>query len=310
MAKSRFTIGCDPEFFLKERASGKLISAIPFVKGTKEQPMPLPAGGNIQRDNVAVEFATDPADSGESFVNNIRNTLTEVVKVLPGDAELAAIPSACFDADQLDHPEALRFGCDPDYDAWNLMENDPPCALDNTFRSCGAHIHVGTDGKDENTFLLDMQGKIDMVRAMDCIHGVISTVLDSNEAAIARRQLYGKPGAHRPKMDYGVEYRVLSNYWLKSPVTVMMMYSLTSDALDIVREGRLAALVDAMGENEVQRVIREGDAEAATKMIENHLLPILSEDSVFYFNEALAKVRADDMDFHAEWGLYGKEKAA
>jgi hypothetical protein len=306
---SNFTIGCDPEFFLKERESGKLISAIPFVKGTKEHPMPLPKGGNIQRDNVAVEIATDPASSLDQFVANIRNTLSEAVKTLPANTEIVALPSACFDEEQLSDPEAQRFGCDPDYNAWTMYENEKPCAADATFRSCGAHIHVGTTGKDENKFLLDIEGKIAMVKVMDCLHGIISTVLDSSEEAVARRQLYGKPGAHRAKWDYGVEYRVLSNYWLKSPVTVMLMYSLTQDALDIVREGKADALIGVMGENEVQNTIMSGNTESALKMIENHLLPILSEESKFYFNEALAKVKANDMDFHKEWELY-KEAAA
>jgi hypothetical protein len=138
---------------------------------------------------------------------------------------------------------------------------------------------------------------------------VISTILDSSQEAIARRQLYGKPGSHRPK-DYGVEYRALSNYWLKSPVTVMLMYELTQDALSIVRDGMLDGLIDTLGENEIRRVIMQGDVDAASKMVQDHLLPILSEDSVHYLNEAIAKVKADDMDFHLEWGLYGKEKAA
>jgi hypothetical protein len=309
MPKSLFTIGTDPEFFLKERDTGKLISAIPFVAGTKEAPMSLPKGGNVQHDNVAVEFATDPAATREGFVANIKATMEEVVKVLPAHVEMVAVPSATFDSAELEDPEAQKFGCDPDYDAWELRVNDPPCAEDNTFRSCGGHIHVGTTGEDENAFLLNPYGKIDMVKAMDCIHGVISTVLDASDEAIARRSLYGKPGAHRPKEAYGVEYRALSNYWLKSPITVSLMYELTNDALDVVRDGKLPELLDAMGENEVKRVIDQGDSEAAMKMIETHLLPILSEDSRFYFNEALAKATANDMDFHREWGLYGKESA-
>lgn len=301
---SNFTIGCDPEFFLKERKSGKLISAIPFVTGTKECPMPLPKGGNIQRDNVAVEIATDPASSIDQFVANIKNTLSEAVKTLPKDTEIVALPSACFDKEQLVDPEAQRFGCDPDYNAWTMYENEKPCAADETFRSCGAHIHVGTTGNDENKFLLDIEGKIATVKIMDCIHGIISTVLDSGKEAVDRRQLYGKPGAHRVKWEYGVEYRVLSNYWLKSPVTVMLMYSLTKDVLDIVREGKADALIEAMGEHEVQNTIMSGDSQAAMKMIENYVLPILSEESKFYFNEALAKIKANDMDFHKEWELY------
>jgi hypothetical protein len=303
------TIGCDPEFFLKDRRSGKLISAIPFITGTKDSPFKLPLGGNIQRDNVAMEIATDPADSIETFIENIQNTLTEAIKTLPKDTEIIAAPSANFDPDQLTHPDAMAFGCDPDFDAWEMKQNDPPCAVDNTFRSCGAHIHVGTDGKDENVFLLDFEGKIQVIKVMDCLHGVISSVLDSNKEAIDRRKLYGNPGAHRPK-DYGVEYRVLSNYWLKSPITVMMMYSLTQDALALVRSGKADELIEEMGENQVRNTISTGDSIAAMKMIEKSLIPRLSADSIFYFNEALAKIKANDMNFHAEWKLYGKEKVA
>ena len=310
MAKRSFTIGCDPEFFLKERESGKLISAIPFVEGTKHEPQGLPKGGNIQRDNVAVEVATDPASSVDMFVQNIRNVLEEAVNVLPEGTEMVAIPSAVFDKDQLEHEEAQRFGCDPDFDAWAVAMNESPCATDASFRSCGAHIHVGTTGDDENVFLLDFEGKLNMVKVMDCMHGLISTILDSSQEAIDRRQLYGKPGAHRPKEEYGVEYRVLSNYWLKSPVTVMMMYHLTQDALDIVRAGNTDELVEEIGADRVQEVISSGNAEEAMKILEVSLLDRMSEDSTHYFNEALAKIKANDMDFHGEWGLYGKEASA
>lgn len=304
MKKDLFTIGCDPEFFLRERKSGKLISAIPFVRGTKEAPMPLPRGGNIQRDNVAVEVATDPADSAESFVANIGATLSEAVNTLPEDTEIVAVPSAKFDPDQLTHEEALRFGCDPDYDAWEVSQNEPPCAEDASFRSCGAHIHVGTTGKDDNAFLLDFEGKLTMVKVMDCVHGVISTILDNSGEALDRRKLYGKPGAHRPK-DYGVEYRVLSNYWLKSPITVMMMYHLTQDALKICRENGAEVLIDEIGADRVKKVIMTGDEKEAMSIFERSLLSRLSQDSVFYFNEALAKFRGG-VDFHKEWKLYEK----
>lgn len=300
---SKFTIGCDPEFFLRVRKSGKLISAIPHVTGTKHDPMTLPKGGNIQRDNVAVEVATDPANSMQAFVDNIMSTLSEAVKTLPQDTEIVAVASAKFDEKELEHPDAKVFGCDPDYCAYELIQNEAPYVDDVTFRSCGAHIHVGTTGEDENAFLLEFEGKINVIKVMDCLHGVISAVLDATPESIDRRKLYGKPGSHRPK-DYGVEYRVLSNYWLKSPVTVMLMYHLTKDALDIVRNNKADDLYDTLGLAEVRRVIMEGDSIKAMEMIENTILGLISQDSGHYFNEALAKVRANDMDFHNEWKLY------
>ena len=215
---------------------------------------------------------------------------------------MVAIPSAHFDKDQLEHPDACVFGCDPDYNAWSMDENNTPYTEDQTFRSCGAHIHVGTTGEDANAFLLNFNGKMEMIRTMDCLHGVLSTILDSSKEATDRRRLYGKAGAHRCK-EYGVEYRVLSNYWLQSPVTVMLMYHLTQDALHICREALANNLIEAMGGDEVQSVINEGNREAALKMFENHLIPVLSQSSTHYFNEALAKISADDMNFNEEWGL-------
>lgn len=298
----QFTIGCDPEFFMRERATGKLISAIPFIKGTKYEPESLPQGGNLQRDNVAVEIATDPAETASKFVNNISCTLKEAIKKLPSGHEIVAIPSACFDQDQLEDPEANVFGCDPDYNVWKMAVNDKPYAADPTFRSCGAHIHVGTDGKDTNSFLLKIDRKMEFVKTMDCLHGIISTILDSSKEAIDRRQLYGKAGAHRNK-DYGVEYRVLSNYWLRSPITVMMMYHLTQDALLICRERAAKNLITALGEDEIQTVINEGQRDVAFKMLEDHILPVLSQESIHYFNEALAKINNNDMNFNKEWNL-------
>lgn len=306
MTESNFTIGCDPEFFLKDKTSGKLISAIPHIVGTKYEPLNLPKGGNIQRDNVAVEIATDPATGSTDFVNRIRDTLSEAIKVLPKDTEIVPLPSAHFDKDQLEHPEAQIFGCDPDYDAWEVTVNDAPCAIDNTFRSCGAHIHVGTDGKDNNAFLLDPMEKIKTVRVMDCMHGIISTVLDYSKEAIDRRKLYGKPGAHRYK-DYGIEYRVLSNYWLKSPTTVMLMYHLTEDALSVVRDGKADSLISDMGEQEIKNTINTGDYKTAMKMIELHVLQVMSEDSIHYFYEAAAKLKSEDLDFYSEWNLNSQE---
>ena len=301
-----FTIGCDPEFFLRDKNSGNLVSAIPFIKGTKYAPELLKFGGNIQRDNVAVEVATDPAASLNEFIKNVGCTLKEAVKLLPDGHEIVALPSARFDKSQLKHPDALVFGCDPDCDAWSVCENSPPCASDPLLRSCGAHIHVGTTGADENAFLLEFEGKLSMVKIMDCLHGIISTALDSSEEAVERRKLYGKAGAHRPK-EYGVEYRVLSNYWLKSPITVMMIYHLTQDALAICREKRDVALINEMGEDRIKSVINDGLCKDAMMMIEKHLLPILSTDSIFYFNETLAKIRANDMDLNNEWELNREE---
>jgi hypothetical protein len=299
MPEKRNTIGTDPEFFLVDKKTGKLVSAIPHIEGTKYNPEPLPSGGSIQRDNVALEFATPPAESGEDLVAKVRNAFMDVFKKVGDAYDIAAIPSADFDPDQLDHEEAKAFGCEPDYDAWEFKINEPPpLAETSTFRSCGAHIHVGHVKGDGNDFLLEIEGKILTVKMMDLVHGIISTVLDNSEAAIKRRKLYGKAGCHRPT-SYGVEYRVLSNFWMKSPQLVMLMDSLTQDVLRFIRDKQAEGMIEEIGEKTIKNTINKGSVSKARKIVDNYLRPKLSKDSIHYLDECLKFIELYDLK--KEW---------
>jgi len=308
MSQKRFSIGTDPEFFLRDKDSGKMVSAIPYVEGTKHEPVELPSGGTVQRDNVALEFATPPAKDGEDFVNKVRNAFMDIMKNLPDNLSLETIPSADFDEDQLDHPEARLFGCSPDYDAWELQINPPPEAR-SSFRSCGAHIHVGHVEGDGNEFLLNPVGKVFTVRMMDLFHGVISTILDNSKEAIERRKLYGKAGAHRPT-DYGVEYRTLSNYWMKSPQLVMLMDCLVQDILAVMRKSDPELLTDldagpeilkVVGAEVIQSTINNGDVNKAKEILSEVLMPVLSDDTKSLLNECMKKI--DTYEISKEWGV-------
>ncbi len=304
----RATIGTDPEFFIRRKEDGKLISAIPYIEGTKENPTPLESGGNIQFDNVAVEFATDPATDGKDLVKKVGNALREVAKIIPKGHEIVAIPSANFDADQLDNEEAQRFGCDPDYCAWELKVNDPPFCSDETLRTCGGHIHIGYIAGQGNKFLLDPYGKANTVRVMDIFHGIISVILDCTEEAVTRRKLYGKAGCHRPVIKEagglydGVEYRVLSNFWFKSPDLVMLMESLKEDVLKVIREMDFEALIADIGEERIKSTINEGIVVEAKKILTQFVSPLLSEDSLYYFKASTEKL-STDICFTTEWQL-------
>lgn len=304
MSKDKLTIGTDPEFFLFSK--GRFVSAIPHIKGSKYAPAGLPNGGTVQRDNVAVEFATVPAVSASDFVEKVRSCLRDTLEMIPKDHTIEVVSSADFDADQLDHPEAQEFGCDPDYNAWSEEMNEKPWCGASGFRSCGAHIHVG--GLDSDgvpipglEFLQEFTGRINMVKGMDLFHGIISTQLDSSEAAVKRRELYGKAGCHRPTA-YGVEYRVLSNYWMKSPTLVMLMDSLTRDVAELISAGKLAAILNEVGETELQNIINTGDVEAAVKIIENYIKPCMSAESLDLYEMALETLPAVK-DIRAEWGI-------
>jgi len=292
------TIGTDPEFFLKK--GDKYVNAEHHFPGTKHAPHLMESGAGLQTDNVAVEFASPVANGGEDLVDKLKATFNELFKMLPPEHVLDTTPSAIFEDEELQTEQAQLFGCSPSFDAWELKMNEPPQADNTNMRSIGGHIHVGHEKGDGNDFLLDPYGKVDLVKTMDTLHGIISVVLDSSEKAVERRKLYGSAGEHRPT-DYGVEYRTLSAFWLKSPNLVMLMDSLTQDALKLVRENKHNDLIESIGGTEIQRIINEGDVLKAEELMYNTLSKVMSKETMYYLTECLANIKT--YDFMTEWSM-------
>ncbi len=295
---TRSTIGTDPEFFITKH--GKLKSAIGIIPGTKENPHQLKCNSGLQVDNVALEFNTRIANDGEDLVEAISDSFKEILNYIPDGHKLTVLPSAVFDDDELDNDEAKHFGCSADFNAWTLETNPIPTHHNPNFRSCGGHIHVGHVEGDGNEFLLDPFGKVELVKAMDTFHGLISVQLDHSDEAIERRKLYGKSGCHRPT-EYGVEYRVLSNFWMKSPTLVMLMDSLTQDCLKLIRDDKLSSLIKTIGDTTIQEIIDYGKLAEAKMIIKKYVLPLLSKNSIYYFTEAAKNI--NNYVFNKEWAL-------
>jgi len=295
-----FTVGTDTEFFL-QTAAGEFVSAIRYIKGGKYDPVKLASGGGVTYDNVAMEFATPVTHDEDGFVAAIRSTLKESLEHLPEGVSVNTRSSGNFPESELQHEEAKRFGCDPDFDAWALAVNEPPPdAVFKPFRTVGGHLHVGYVPESGNDFLLEPMGKVDTVKAFDAIIGVPMTMLDHGVDAVNRRQLYGKAGCHRPT-DYGVEYRSLSNYWTLSPNLVRMVYSLASEALRMIRENKIGEVIHRMDPVEIQRIINEGDHVAARKMWDEVISLNLSEQAVQRMNTALSM--SGEFDLRKEWDI-------
>lgn len=203
----KLTLGCDPEFFLKDKASGKLIASCGRVGGSKEHPLPIDDKGHaIQEDNVAVEFCIPPASDilqWDTSIQFVMGHISELVSKQGLTINLSA--SEIFPDDELQTQQAKEFGCDPDYNAYTLDQNPRPSATDPCLRSAGGHIHFGWgDSTDDQA--------IRIIKASDLFLGIPSVLMDTDER---RKELYGKAGAFRRK-PYGVEYRTLSNFWLKT----------------------------------------------------------------------------------------------
>lgn len=193
-------LGSDPEVFLQDN-NGKLISVIGYINADKWNPRQIEGmaeGFTVQEDNVALEYGIPPAASADEFVAHIKAVMEKSKEFLPG-LSFSNLSCAIFPDDQVDHPKAKVFGCEPDFDAWTLKTNMPPHPKHENMRSAGGHIHIET-----------AQAPHEIVRRADLYLGVPSVLMDKGEE---RKQMYGKAGAHRPK-PYGVEYRTLSNFWI------------------------------------------------------------------------------------------------
>lgn len=206
---NKFTLGCDPEIFLADR-NGRLKASCGLIGGTKAAPQPLIELGDhfaIQEDNVAIEFNIPPSSSRYEFTQNVHRAVKYIGDNVHQHLGLHLVleeSAASFPDDELVAPAAKEFGCDPDFNAWTGKRNPKPKADDANLRSCGGHVHVGYDKRVSPAYL---------IRCMDLFLGVPSVLMDKGEL---RRKLYGKCGAYRDK-SYGVEYRTLSNFWIKEP---------------------------------------------------------------------------------------------
>lgn len=261
---SKITIGTDLELFLIDKDTKKFRSAIGLIGGQKGKPIDIGNCCGLEEDNVSVEL-TVPAVSlidgiGEMW-DNLQFVLKTIEQKIPDNLQIECCPSAVFEKDELKHPKAILFGCEPDFNAWRGGEINPkPVPIGGT-RSCGGHIHIGYPDPD-----IDLSMKV--VKFLDLYLGVPSVEIDTD---VMRRSLYGKAGSFRIK-PYGVEYRVLSNFWIKEREYLELVFGGIQAALTALNEDNIN--IDELGE-EIQRIINSSDVIGA----ENFLQGIFGEVS-------------------------------
>ena len=68
------TIGADPELFIINEKTKKVVSAVGLIPGEKGNPWradDMPEGFGLETDNILAEFNIPPVKDGINFVNNI-----------------------------------------------------------------------------------------------------------------------------------------------------------------------------------------------------------------------------------------------
>ena len=256
-----YLIGTDPELFVTK--GGILQSAFGLIKGDKANPFVVDNGA-VQVDGMALEFNTDPTDCEDTFVSHLSTVMKQLKEMVP-DYEFFLEPTAEFGKDYIEEqPLAAReLGCDPDYNAYTGKVNKKPDG-DGGFRTASGHIHIGwTEGEDVNCpFHFDECCSV--AKQLDAYLGIPSLLFDADEK---RRQMYGQAGAFRPK-PYGMEYRVLSNAWLKTEELQRWVFSNAQLAMDRLVAGEALEI-------DTQYFINRGVADkktprALTRMLLRH----------------------------------------
>jgi hypothetical protein len=209
------TIGCDPELQiigLKGIKGGNCSPAWELTKGTKSKPELVlettVKGLAVQADGVALEFNIAPhkLDSILSCGDFVDTIQLSIISLRNKYGRSLGYEPTCsnYTPEDLKHPLALAYGCDPDFDAYSNIPTAPriiaESAINPKVKFFGGHVHVGYD--------LTLCPPNIMAQLMDLFwYGSMQ-----HEHQGLRRAAYGRAGIFRPK-PYGVEYRTPSAQW-------------------------------------------------------------------------------------------------
>lgn len=245
------TIGTDPEVFLQDTRTGSVVPAVGLIGGTKDKPREIAEMGKgfaVQEDNVMLEYNIPPATDPEQFQMAVRGMLAWCDDFVRTKDKRLGIDYGCerlFPMSILHTPQAMEFGCAPDFNAYEQGEPWPvvdPHTLnenDGAWRFAGGHVHVGFADGDNCPAPPFVQAAF-----ADLFLGLPSVGADRQEK---RRSLYGQAGRFRPTK-YGFEYRVLSNFWIFSD----------ESAYDVgMRAIRLGQYLSGVGEDEMRHAFQE-----------------------------------------------------
>lgn len=257
-------IGCDPELFVKDVA-GNLLSAHNMIPGSKKAPHKVEKGA-VQVDGMALEFNIDPANSEHIFIENVSYVLEQMAKMITGKFYISPVAHFGHEMIKAQPKEAVELGCDPDYNGWTKDVNSPP-NVDAPFRTASGHIHIGWREKPDNTSAISFFEAADMACQLDFYLGLPSLLVDKDTT---RKQLYGKAGAFRNKT-YGMEYRVLSNFWLTDPELMGWAYRAARKGAEDMLTDKCFLPVDC---GDIQHIINTNDVVSARAIIDRFAIEV------------------------------------
>lgn len=255
--------GGDPELFITTQ-DGVLVPAFDHL------PMVGKTTSRLFADGFASEMNLEPSgclsyvvDSAHRHMDRLYDLLTSRGHTVTGQ-NVFEIPQDIMGKAT---DEQVALGCNPTFNLYGLKP-DLRTPRRQVLRSAGGHLHfdlshipTGQHKTDFRKLTKETRAIVEnSVRGLDSILGVACVSLFEKFDDPRRRLSYGQAGEYRTPT-YGVEYRTLSNAWMRHPVLMHMIYDLGRAAITFGIMN-LPELIDGT-EQEVVQIIQDCDATAA-----------------------------------------------
>ena len=277
MSYAAVTMGCDPEFFFNNKYDG-IIGAEKIIPSNGI----LAGGGKIIIDGVQAEINPQPSTCREILAGNISSIFRTLQVTLNKHANTGVDFSQNIrikkkELHSLDEKN-MKFGCAPSNSLYpstlNLSKIDATKRLN---RAAGGHIHLSLFKPYDG--LLHKHDKL-AVSLLDVLVGNTFVLIDRDPGNISRRKLYGRAGEYRlPK--HGLEYRTLSNFWLRHYNLMSLAFGLARTAVQIAMEDHVPtnnnyqsqklaeAILDSVKLTRVRKAINNNDFDIALENFKN-----------------------------------------
>lgn len=287
--------GADPEFFFSK--DGEVVGAekilpkdgVSEIVGWKDSSGKEPIYGKplIVIDGVQAEFNVVPATCRQTFSENL-STCFKKLDAQMKDKGVTANFAQTVDVTEKEmkslDKKSQQFGCAPSENAYERTKISIKDASKYMKRSAGGHIHIGKYGGRKEIDEV-FKNAAHTVKLLDIIVGNTCVLLDRDEGNVERRKVYGRAGEYRlPK--HGIEYRTLSNFWLRSYPTVSFVLSLTRFAMNVAADKKVSEeILSRVQMHRVEKAINTNDFALAHEnftLIKDILKDIAPEDGPTY----------------------------
>ena len=263
--------GSDPELFAEQ--NGRIVGSELVIPKKLTSDM----GNAIVRDGVQLELHVHPEFCREFFENNIEDTfeaLKRHFEDLNNGTQMnfkAVVRVSRGELNKLSAKSRI-LGCAPSINIYD--ENAKLGVNPETYRvrSAGGHIHLGLSSPK-----LKKEFKR-IIRMCDILVGNQCVLIDRDPLQRIRRRVYGRAGECRVQK-YGVEYRTLSNFWLRSRPLVSFVLAMARNAVHVIAttDGLVGddkkwnaekAIFDYINLKDIIRAINKNDFDLAMKNYE------------------------------------------